>query len=877
MNCIYRSIWNNKTGTFAAVSENAQSAGKKISACTGVLSAVSHFPLKVLATSLMMACGATIYALPAGGIVTTGSASINNGAGSTTITQTTQNAAINWQSFNIGQTEAVRFVQPNSNSVALNRVLGSDPSSILGSLTANGKVFLVNPNGILFGKGAQVNVGGLVASTLNIADSDFMAGNYKFSGAGGGSILNQGYINADGGYVALLGASVSNEGVISAKLGTVALAAGNAITLDLAGDGLLNLTMNEGAVNALVQNGGLIQADGGQVLLTAQAAGSLLQSVVNNTGVIRAQTIENHNGTIRLLADMQSGTVNISGTLDASGTGAGQTGGNVTATGQHVGLFGGHINASGDDGGGTVFVGGGFQGNNPNVQNASATYMSTDSTITADAITHGGGGTVVLWSNDSTRAYGNITARGGAQAGDGGMIETSAHWLDVAGIKVNAGASNGKRGMWLLDPADVTIDLLGDSGSTNTGGVFSPNPGANSSNISVSELVTALTATDVTITTANTGTSGSGLGDINVNTPITWNGVTGTNAATTLTLVASRNVNINQTITANHGNLVVCCGQDVNVNAAISTTDGSVLLAAGRDINMSGAMTTVRGNIAMCAGNDVNVNAAISLTNGSSIPAESLASLGVQRGLTLMAGTAGTGPGVAGGTVVINSAPGAIAVTGADATDAPVNIFYNPTSYATPTDYLASGKFTLVASPLLQHMLVYPEVQNQIQGGSTTVTFTGLLKADTSGVTPTGVTLVGVGTGNFDSTASLGTTPVTFTGFTLAGANVDNFALPNSCCAPRVSKTTGNIIAATTPTPTPTPTPAPTPTPTPIAVITPSTTTPTSETLVIVPVWIPEVIPPKTPLELTIVPSRTPPELLALVPILPPCASANTH
>ena len=142
-----------------------------------------------------------------------------------TVNQSSSNAAINWQSFNIGKGEAVRFVQPNSSSVALNRVLGSDPSSILGSLSANGKVFLVNPNGILFGKGSQVNVNGLVASTLAITDNDFMSGNYRFSGSGDGTILNQGSINADGGYVALLGVNVGNQGVISAKLGTVALAA----------------------------------------------------------------------------------------------------------------------------------------------------------------------------------------------------------------------------------------------------------------------------------------------------------------------------------------------------------------------------------------------------------------------------------------------------------------------------------------------------------------------------------------------------------------------------------------------------------------------------------------------------------------------------
>src|SRR5450830_1075284 len=340
MNCTYRSIWNDTTGTFVAVSENAKSAGKKTSSCnhgTGGTGENVCFALQALAISVALSFGGNAFALPVGGVVAAGGASISTVAGNTTINQSTQNAAINWQSFNIASGEAVRFVQPNSNSVVLNRVLGADPSNILGSLTANGKVFLVNPNGILFGKGASVNVGGLVASTLNIADGDFMAGNYKFSGPGNGTVLNQGSINADGGYVALLGANVRNDGVIAAQLGTVALAAGNAITLDVAGDGLLNVTVNQGAVNALVQNGGLIQADGGQVLLTAQAAGSLLQSAVNNTGVIQAQTIENHNGTIRLLGDMQSGTVNVGGTLDASAPNGGD-GGFIETSAAHVNI-----------------------------------------------------------------------------------------------------------------------------------------------------------------------------------------------------------------------------------------------------------------------------------------------------------------------------------------------------------------------------------------------------------------------------------------------------------------------------------------------------------------------------------------------------------
>ena len=333
MNHIYRSIWNSRTGTFTAVSENAKTGGKQASAGTSAVTSAG-FALKALATSLLLAFGSASYALPVGGVVAAGSATVTSGNGSMTVNQSSQNAVLNWQSFNIGAAEAVRFVQPNSNSVALNRVVGADPSSILGSLSANGKVFLVNPNGILFGKGASVNVGGLVASTLNISDGDFMAGNYTFAGTSG-SVLNQGSIHADGGYVALLGANVSNEGIINARLGSVALAAGNAITLDVVGDGLLNVAVNEGAVHALVSNGGMIQADGGQVLMTAQAAGTLLQTAVNNTGVIQAQTIENHDGVIKLLGDMQSGTVHVSGTLDASAPDGGN-GGFIETSAAHV-------------------------------------------------------------------------------------------------------------------------------------------------------------------------------------------------------------------------------------------------------------------------------------------------------------------------------------------------------------------------------------------------------------------------------------------------------------------------------------------------------------------------------------------------------------
>ena len=681
MNHIYKTIWNTQIATFVAVSEIAKRGGKKSSSGTGGSRAC--FALKALVVSLMLSLGSTVYALPTGGVVSDGSASIASGAGSMTVTQTSQSAVINWQSFSIGSGEAVRFVQPNSSAVVLNRVLGSDPSSILGSLSSNGKVFLVNPNGILFGKGASINVGGLVASTLNITNADFMAGNYKFTGTGSGSVLNQGNINADGGYVALLGGNVSNEGVISAQLGTVALASGSAITLDMAGDGLLNVAVNQGAVNALVQNGGLIKADGGQVLMTTQAAGSLLSNAVNNTGVIQAQTIDTHSGKIMLMGGMENGTVNVGGTLDASA---------------------------------------------PN-------------------------------------------------GGNGGFIETSAAHVNIANdAKVTTVAPMGLIGNWLIDPVDFTIAALGGNIT-----------GATLSAALVTNSITIHTTTGTNTATDLYGTTGTN-GDIFVNDAVTW---TAAPTPTTLTLLAVRDVNINAAITATNGNLVACCGRDVNVNAAITTVNGSVLLSAGRDANVNAAMSTTDGNITICAANNINVNGAITLTRGVDRIIDPIRSLGLATGLVLNAGNGGTGPGVGGGTVTFAPLSPLATVTGPNA---PVTIYYNPVSYTAPTNYLTKFTLTLGAT-LTQYMLVFPDGGSKPFDGTTTATFTGLKGS------PPGVSLVGPGTANFN-TAAVGTNKVvTFSGYTLGGPNAGSYALPISCCAPVVQRTTANITAAAPPPP----------------------------------------------------------------------------
>ena len=303
-------------------------------------------------------------ALPQSGTVVAGTATISQPTATTlTVNQSTTKTVINWNSFTIGSSEKVNFVQPGSGSIALNRVVGLDPSALLGSLTGTGQVWVVNPNGLLVGPGASIQVGGFLASTMNIRTNDFMSGKYVFNNAAGGSgaIVNEGSISADpGGYVVLAAPSVRNSGQIVANRGTVHLASGDEATLTLDGAHLINLVVSGAtAADALgVQNSGTITANGGEVLLTARVAADVLRNVVNNEGVIEAKSIVKSNGSI-ILDGGSAGITTNSGVLNASGKGAGETGGTVKLLGNSVELLAGTVvDVSGTTGGGLSWQGG---------------------------------------------------------------------------------------------------------------------------------------------------------------------------------------------------------------------------------------------------------------------------------------------------------------------------------------------------------------------------------------------------------------------------------------------------------------------------------------------------------------------------------------
>ncbi|SAL84260.1 filamentous hemagglutinin outer membrane protein [Caballeronia arvi] len=301
--------------------------------------------LRLCTATLCAAAFTHAYAEPTGARVVAGSGSVTSAGANTTIQQNSNRLAIDWRSFGTRPGESITFNQPGANAIALNRVTGPRPSALFGRLDANGQVFIVNPNGVIFGPGAQVNVGGLLASSLNLSTSDFMDGHYTFAGGrrhwhwhrhddDGAAVVNLGTIrSAPGGYVALIGTRAINAGTIDSPNGFAALAAGERIAVTLGDHSMIGLSVERGALNALAANHGLIEADGGQAWLAASAEDALFSNVVNNTGVIRARSAVNQNGVIRLVAD--TGVVQVGGTLDASAPNGGN-GGVIETAGTQV-------------------------------------------------------------------------------------------------------------------------------------------------------------------------------------------------------------------------------------------------------------------------------------------------------------------------------------------------------------------------------------------------------------------------------------------------------------------------------------------------------------------------------------------------------------
>ena len=613
-----RLIFSKRLGMLVAVAETVMSQGKGSGACgasgaNGVSDAIGQASTGLSAASEALAsvgnndpgkqssvvalrsfcvaltlafaaqdianAGQPVSVLPSGATVVSGSATISTPTtNSMIINQSSQNAILNWQSFGIGAGASVQFVQPNANAATLNRVLGSSATVIDGSLSANGRVLIVNPNGVVFGHGSYVDVGGLLATTKSISDTNFLVGNYQFIGTGTtGRVLNYGNIKADNGYVVLLSDNVANAGTIQANGGRVILGAGDSATLALSNGQVVNIVIDKSSAQALVDNSGTIKADGGVVLLSARGNSDVLDSVLNISGLVSAK-----GGVVNIDGGSNGAVILTNATVDVSG--ATGIGGNAIVQGQFIGIVNGtNINASGASGGGHIVVGGDTLGALPkqNISYAREVVIDASSSLNAAALNFGNGGTV----------------------------ETSGHGLTAQG-KVNAqGAAGGKAGLWLIDPTDMTID----SGAilinaTSTGGVFT-GQGTNG-RIPNTSIQSALNAgTDVSVFTSSPGTD---VGNLNVNASIYKTA----GAGASLYLYSSANITVqpNVNISSTSGGL----------NLTATANSGTITFSGGNTISLNGGNLNLiasgaNGNDGIIfSGNNSSINAAFVNLTGSS-------------------------------------------------------------------------------------------------------------------------------------------------------------------------------------------------------------------------------------------------------------------
>ena len=514
----------------------------------------------ITAAMMAMSVGGIAYAMPQGEVIRSGKGEITRQDKDMTVNQDSKRLAIDWSGFDIANDERVTFRQPDKDSVALNRVVGDAASVIDGTLSGNGHVYVINPNGVLFGKNASVDVGSLVASTARISDSDMT----NFANADGitmaipedssAKVINAGTIRAEGGLVVLHAAEVENSGTITNPEGTTALAAAKNLSLSADTAGKINFTVDGALAKAKALNSGVLKADGGYLVMTARSAGDVMSTVVNNTGTMEAKTLrQNEKGEI-LLDGGDNGIVELNGTLDASGMEAGQSAGSIKAIGAE-------------------------------------THVEDGATL---------------------HAIGAV---------DGGLIETSGDYLEIGdNVDIDAAGKTGKAGEWLLDPLEVVISDSKPSGSSSVtngdtdGSYNSSNNASGTASRNKTTWVNSETVTDL----LNHGTRVSVQAtDANKVASITLDSAINKTSGedTSLTLEAQRNVTVNAGITSTYGALDVNLHSDTDgdglgavlINADIATNGGTFTSGSGTTIK-SGSVGTYFGNQGEAGDREVTTN-----------------------------------------------------------------------------------------------------------------------------------------------------------------------------------------------------------------------------------------------------------------------------
>jgi filamentous hemagglutinin family protein len=478
----------------------------------------SQYVTTALVASLVLMHPAASYALsnfdtPTGGVVVGGASTFSKpSAGTLDITQSTDRSVINWGTFNIGADAKTQFFQPSSSSLSVERVTSGNPAQIMGTLTANGNVMILDNNGVLFGRNSVVNVNGIVASTGDVSTAQVMSGasTIQIQNMGAGIVENDGAITAaDMGLAALVAPTVRNSGTITANLGKVALGAGDNATVDFYGDGLVSIAVDSHLNQALIANSGNIVAHGGQITMTASAASSIVNNVINNTGIADASsateqggviilsggnvsssgTLEaegtTSGGSINMLGDVKTGNITAKGTLDVSApdnSSGGGYGGGISLNAEHIQLEG-MANAQGADGGGSIWAAG------------QTVQIAQTGVLTASSTSSGNGGNITLIGSKTGQMEGLLHADGISY---GGNITLNSANLALSGTAtakamqtgpVQPGPPSGIGGNITLKSGTGSSSI---SGTADAGGNYGGTVDVTGSTVNISGTVHAL-------------------------------------------------------------------------------------------------------------------------------------------------------------------------------------------------------------------------------------------------------------------------------------------------------------------------------------------------------------------------------------------------
>ena len=612
-----------------------------------------------------------VNTLPTGYQSVSGNIEFNQTANTLNVSTGANNSIANYQSFNVGQNATVNFNLPSSQSAILNRVTGGIGSEIFGSINSNGKVFLVNPSGILFGSTAQVNVGSLVTSTLNINNQDFLNKNYNFTQNGNtpAGIVNNGSLVAHDGSVVLLGGAIQNTGNIQASNGSIQMAVGKSATITMEDGVNVDIQINEAledkvnGVQSAISNSGSLSAN----VIKAQASlnNAIYDQAINNSGLIEATGLINNGGVIELIGQSTDKTANVINTGNLIANNEAGKGGTIKVLGDNIGILSGKIEASGKTGGGEILMGGDYQGNNKSIYNAQNTFIGSQSQIKADAIENGNGGKIIIWADNATNFYGHLSVKGGLNGGNGGFAEISGKNTLISKGKYDLSASSpfGEFGTLLFDPLNIQIvggssdgsdqgnilstQLQNNSGSNVLGAIFDTEEGDGTPNpFIIYESEIESTNAHIILRARNgittSGTFGSGEVLLQNNRSLTMQ---------TRNLAVDGNSGINLT-GSTHGNSLLFRTQG---NGSITLRTGASGIFSSAGINASNLQTasgsitlqTNGGNIDL--NNNINAGSGVSLLN-----------------LTSVGGTInGANAGIIAGTIIISSGLGSVDLTNA--------------------------------------------------------------------------------------------------------------------------------------------------------------------------------------------------------------------